>query len=72
MQLSDEFLMKWFGKDAPELSYALTPYTCIEEYQRDKELLAQNNTASAPQTKFVMVHAAKVERTDPEILGIRT
>lgn len=65
------FLEKFFGtetKTAREsLKYALLPYS-KQGYSRDKELLSQHNSAANPQTKFLIIHAAKVERTPIELL----
>lgn len=72
-KLSDDYLWKWFNmpnpKEQENFNYAITPYVSFEEYIKDKEILAQLNNAAMPQTKFLMIHAAKVERTDKCILG---
>ncbi len=72
LRLSDEFLWQWFKmpdpKEQENFSYAITPYTCREEYEKDRDGLSQMNNAANPQTKFLMIHAAKVERTDLKII----
>jgi len=76
IQLSDKKLWDWFGMpNCPEVDkqsfhYAIQPYIDNAEYEKDKQLMAQYNSSSNPQDKFLMIMAAKVERTDDEILKI--
>ncbi len=72
MKLSDEFMLQFLGvkKDDDEYLYSIAPYKTKSEYENDKALLSQMNNSAKPQTKFLMIHAAKVERTDKNILGI--
>lgn len=68
--MDEEFLWNWFGmpdcseEDQATYHYAISPYVSPEEYERDKKLLEDYNNASNPQTKFLMVVAAKVNRTE--------
>ena len=73
LKLSDEFLWNWFEmpdpKEQENYSYAITPYIDKAEYLRDKQLMVDHNSSVNPQSKFLMIMAAKVERTDISILN---
>ena len=77
MRLTEEFLYNYFGepkkgdKHYESFHYAIQPYSSVEEYNRDRELMAKYNTPSNLQDNFLLVIAAKTERTDGEILGIK-
>lgn len=79
LNISDEYLYNWFDLDNKQrkdymmdkdmFSHAIQPYTCREEYDRDRELMNKYSSAGNPQDKYLLIMAAKVERTDREVLG---
>jgi hypothetical protein len=75
LKLSNEFLWNWFSmpnsKEQENFAYAIQPYIDRAEYEKDVQLLSQMNTSSKSQDKFLMIHAAKVERTEKSIIGMK-
>lgn len=78
--LSDEHLFHFWrlgdnnGKDYTNrnyqdmFSYAITPYTCYEEYAKDMELMRIYNSSNNPQVNFLLTMAAKSKRTDDQLM----
>lgn len=73
IRLTKKFFCEWFGesKGSANIIFATTPYQSKEECLKDKGLLTQYNNGGNPQTKFMMIHAAKVERTSKKILSFK-
>ena len=73
-KITDEYLWHYF--EMPDckrhfqesFSYAITPYTCLEEYIRDRDLLRNFVSPHAPNQNMLLIHAAKSERTDKAII----
>ena len=74
--LSDEYLWEYFEMpDCKKIfkesfSYAIQPYTCVEEYIRDRDLLRDYVSPHAPNQIMLLIHAAKSIRTDKAILSL--
>lgn len=72
--LTNEWLERFFDlpnlkrgdRDMQMLEYAKTPYATQAEYERDKQLISTHSTSSKPQDKFMLIVAAKLDRS-PEI-----
>ena len=76
VRITDEYLFNFFGcpvsgKDYDNFHYAIQPYIDIEEYFKDNRLMRQFNSPNNPQDKFLLIIAAKLERTDVAIVSRR-
>ena len=71
-KLSDDFLAAFFGEGNPAYQYATAPYSSLAEYERDKSLIEQLHSSANPQDKTLLAIAAKVERSDAAMLGLKS
>lgn len=81
VKITDEYLFDYFLVDAEskpkeerqrlqaQFSYAITPYESLQEIEKNRALLRDFVTPHGPNHNALLIHAAKMERTDLEGIG---